>query len=244
MDFTDTFTNVGLSKVVARAKIELGLGNDSTVNFVLEKIAEEAATHLDNQESDIYRAVCLDLVCGVADVPCGYRTFVSACVDGIEYIYVNDDWFRANNCDCDVPPDMRYFGTVRRNYNKLDFGSDLNTQAYLIYQGLNVDSEGNLVIEPEAVEVLAYSTVASYYRRRQNLVMAREYQSMYIAAKKNLRGVIAIRRSKEDRPSIQAMMAGRSTASQWRDAFKALAISGNPFWNYRGTGIGLGGIWV
>ena len=238
MKIQDTFSNVGIEPVVARAKFELGISNTSESDFVLEKIAQEAAPHLYNEETKTVHHVCLDLVDGVVDVPCGYESFIMAFVDGIEYVYVNDEWYRAHDCECTVPIDMRHYGTVKRNYNKLDFGSDLNTEAELWYWGLNVDEKGNIVVRPDDVEPLAYAVCANYYRRMQNLQMSREYQAIYIAAKKNLRGVVAIRRSKEDRPSIQAMMNGFSTAQQYRDAFRALAISGNPFWNWRSSGFG------
>ena len=199
-----------IKRVVELAKYEVGEESNGAFDFIFEQWAAQGALSLDNKQTYAVVGHEGDVVCGRVKKPCGYIRFISAYIENIEYPYVNSDWYCAHNCE--IPRNAIRF-TVTEIDGYLDFANDYDGKCMIIYESLNINSKGDVVVTTQSERaVIAYIKMKYYGRKgKKGLVLKREYAAEYAEQRMHTRGILRRREFHEERHQVMSLMNGGLT---------------------------------
>jgi hypothetical protein len=214
--------HIHLARVVELAKYEVAEENNSSLNFIFEQWIAQGMVHIDSKETYAITGKELDMECGRVKKPCGYVRFISAYIDCIEYVYVNSGWYKCNGCEI---PRNAISNTVSEIDGYLDFGNNHDGKVMVIYETLNVDADGNIIISTLSERAAVAYVKAKYYGRkgRKYLGLKREYDAEYAEQKKYVKGTLRKREFYEERHQVISLMNAGLTFGLARKLFQSNA---------------------
>ena len=207
-----------IKRVVELAKYEVGEESNGAFDFIFEQWAGQGAASLDNKQTYAITAHEGDVECGRVKKPCGYIRFISAFIDNVEYPYVNSDWYCANSCEI---PRNAIRNTVTEIDGYLDFGNSYDGKCMIIYESLNINGAGEVVISTLTERaVIAYIKMKYYGRKGRNgLALKREYAAEYAEQRLYAKGILRRREFHEERHQVISLFNGGLTYGLARKMF-------------------------
>jgi len=221
---TPTFSYIKVDEIVARAKMQLRLGDASHDDF-LSVLAQEALNSLNALSQLVKKQVCLTFEGTTAKLPQDYVRYLALRLDTANdttndpiqnqllngcqmYLYADTAFLTQCGCDASGATDWSR-GGFQINAGYIHLNSEVEVlEATLAYMGLNVDEDGKAIIEERyerGVSAYICYMFSLAWVEKTNQYVIEEYKNIWMAQRGKIIGRDAAQSFQVDKRSIQNM---------------------------------------
>jgi len=200
-------------EVRGRSKRLLGLTHTNGQDAHLDLYINDAMSKFNNIIRFIPARCCVDVFNGNGNVPEGFYSMIAAEVEGLEYSYVNKNFFTSFDLQCTDQTQVDTNQTVKVINNQLNFGALISGTATVYYNKYN-KVDGRYVIDEELS--IACSMYACYmYSLQTGNPRMEHFNQLWIANQGVANRRSQEREMKQDYNEIRAIMNDMFSTSRY-----------------------------
>jgi hypothetical protein len=199
------YNYIPIAQVRAVAKINLDIEDTTAHDKILDFFIQDGMKEIRSIESRKLKAITLQVEDNKGELPCDFILFVGAQSEGWNYGLINQSYLQHAGVELGAPY-ADFMNAVHIENGIIDFGQANNAQSVkLLYEGGNVDKNGNLLIPSIFENALAW--YAAYrFASKKRYPEAQEYRRNWLIARSDVRGDVWVDTFKENKMEIMSII--------------------------------------